>query len=290
MIDRRGVLGGSLAFLGGCALKLPQATDGRASFEATRASLGTGARLGVAARDTGRGRTLFFDADSRYAMASTFKVPLAAAVLAATDRAEISLDDFVPFTAGDLQSYAPVIRAQMAAGGLSIRQLCAAIVEVSDNSAANLLLARMGGPPGLTAFIRRAGDRVTRLDRVEPELNSNEPGDPRDTTTPRAMLGLMDALLMGTVLAPRSRALLTGWMETATTGLQRLRAGLPAGWRAGDKTGTGARGAVNDIAIAWPPGRAPILIASYQSGGDANPEARNAAHAAVARLVATRFS
>lgn len=138
--------------------------------------------------------------------------------------------------------------------------------------------------------MRRAGDPVTRLDRIEPDLNENIAGDPRDTTTPAAMVDLMRTLLVGNALAPASRALLIGWMESSTTGLGRLRAGLPAGWRAGDKTGTGARGSANDIAIAWPPRRAPILIACFQSGGEAAASVRNAAHARVARVIAALLS
>lgn len=287
--SRRTFIAGTVALLAGC-------THGNAApasdteFETIRATLGTGGRLGVAALDTATGRRLGFDADSRYAMASTFKTPLAAAVLALADRGALSLDAPVRFTAADLQSHAPVVRANLAKGSLTIRQLCAASVEVSDNSAANLLLARIGGSAGLTAFMRRAGDPVTRLDRIEPDLNENTEGDPRDTTTPAAMVGLMRALLVGDVLAPGSRALLIGWMENSTTGRERLRAGLPTNWRAGDKTGTGSRGSTNDIAIAWPPGRAPILIACYQSGGDAEAAVRNAVHEKVARVVAARLS
>ena len=160
---------------------------------------------------------------------------------------------------------------------------------LSDNSAANLLLARVGGPAGLTAFIRSAGDHVTRCDRTEPALNSNLPGDPRDTTTPRAMVGLMRTLLVGERLSSASRARLIGWMEDATTARDRLRGGFPAGWRAGDKSGTG-RDENNDLAIAWPPGRGPILIASFTSGAVETMAQRNAVHADVARAVAAAFA
>ena len=289
MIVRRMFIGGGLAVLGGCALDRPGGRSADAEFVAIRATLGAGARLGVAAVDTGDGRSLGFDADSRYAMASTFKVALAAAVLVRADDGRLSLDDPVPFGPADLVEYAPVVVANLGRGALSVRQLCAAVVEVSDNSAANLLLARIGGPAGLTAFIRRSGDGMTRLDRTEPTLNRNDVGDPRDSTTPLAMVSLMRTLLTGSVLKPASRAQLTGWMESSTTGRERLRAGLPESWRAGDKTGTGGRGAFNDIAIAWPPGRPPILIASYQSGGDAAKAIRDLAHARTARLVASRL-
>lgn len=297
MIDRRSLIIGGAALLAGC-VRGPAGSDAvgpdatgsaDADFTAIRATLGPGDRLGVAALDTGTRRRIGFDADGRYAMTSTFKAPLAAAVLAAVDRGALALDAVITFGPADLLSYAPVVRANLASGRLTVRQLCAAAVEVSDNSAANLLLARIGGPAGLTRFMRAAGDPATRLDRNEPDLNANIEGDPRDTTTPTAMVGLLQAMLVGDVLTPASRALLIGWMESSSTGGKRLRAGLPAGWRAGDKTGTGARGATNDIAIAWPPGRAPILIACYQSGGTAEAATRELAHARVAALVATRL-
>lgn len=141
----------------------------------------------------------------------------------------------------------------------------------------------------MNCFFRSCGDAATRLDRTETTLNTNLPGDPRDTTTPAAMVGTMRALLFGDRLSAASRARLGGWMEGATTGRARLRAGLPAGWRVGDKTGNGANGTANDIAFAIPPGRAPILIARYQSGGTADLAARDAIHAAVARAVAAAF-
>ena len=291
-MDRRTFLAAAAAAAtaAGCARGGTETVDAGSSLELLRTELGQHARLGVAALDTGTRRSLSFDADSRYAMCSTFKLPLAAAILSAVDRGVLSLSDELEFGEADLLSHAPVVRANRRRGKLSIERLCAAIVEVSDNTAANLLLRRIGGPPRLTAFIRRCGDGTTRLDRYEEELNSNLAGDPRDTTTPAAMLGLMRTLLLGPVLAPRSRARLTGWMERATTGLRRLRAGLPPGWRAGDKTGNGANGAANDIAIAWPPDRPPILIASYISRAEVDDAARHAAHAAVGRIVAAAFA
>ena len=290
MIDRRRFLAGATLLATGCSAPPTASEQSRTSLELLRAELGQRARLGVAALDTGSGRTLRFDADSRYAMCSTFKLPLAAAILAEVEAGRLHLSDDIAFERADLLDHAPVVRAHLARGRLSVERLCAAIVEVSDNSAANLLLRRIGGPAALTAFIRRSGDRTTRLDRYEEELNTNLPGDPRDTTTPAAMLGLMQELLLGNVLRPASRAKLTGWMEGATTGLRRLRAGLPPGWRAGDKTGNGANGAANDIAIAWPPERPPILIASYISGAEVDDAARHAAHAAVGRVVAGAFA
>lgn len=286
MIGRRDMLlGGSAVLVASCA-GLPMGYRRlRDGFAEIRARLGPGGRLGVAALDVATNRRLLLDEDSAYAMCSTFKMPLAAAILAEVDRSALSLTREVRFGRADLVEYAPVVEANLGRGRLTIEALCAAAVEVSDNVAANLLLREIGGPSALTAFMRRAGDRVSRLDRTEPELNTNLPGDKRDTTTPAAMVGLMRSLLLGDILSPASRTMLLGWMERSTTGRERLRAGLPASWRVGDKTGTGANRATNVIAIAWPPGGGPILIACFMSGGDATLKIRNAAHAAVARMV-----
>jgi beta-lactamase class A len=290
MIDRRLFLFASGGALLGCVAPQSASAGIRPDFAGIEARLGPSGRLGVAALDTGSGRRIAHRSGERFAMCSTFKLALAAAVLAGVDRDARSLADEIPFSAADLTEYAPVVRANLARRRLTVETLCAAIVEVSDNAAANLLLHLIGGPAGLTAFFRSRGDPVSRLDRYEEALGSNLAGDARDTTSPSAMLGLMQRLLLGDLLSPASRARLLGWMESASTGLQRLRAGLPAGWRVGDKTGNGANGAANDLAIAWPPNRPPILVASYMSGGTAERAARDAAHAEVARAVAAAFA
>ena len=223
----------------------------------------TGGRLGLAAIDTGTGQRLMLDAGARYPMCSTFKWILAAAVLQRVDRGELDLAKMVRFSEADLLDYAPVVKANLAAGALSVEQLCTAAVELSDNSAANLLLPQVGGPQGVTRFIRAGGDQVTRLDRYEPELNIFKPDDPRDTTLPYAMALLMQRVLTDDVLTEESRDKLIAWMVASTTGTKRLRAGLPGDWRVGDKTGTSGAGQFNDVAIAFPPGRKPILIAAY---------------------------
>jgi beta-lactamase class A len=246
-----------------------------------------GGRLGVAALDTGSGRRIEYRAAERFAMCSTFKLLLAGAVLARVDARQESLDRRVPFGLSDLLEYAPVTRERVAQGGLPVSDLCAAAVEVSDNTAANLLLAAVGGPEGLTRFARSLGDETTRLDRTEPELNLNAPGDPRDTTTPAGMLLGMTRLLTGDALTAASRARLEGWLADSRTGATRLRAGFPAAWRAGDKTGTCNRGATNDLAIAWPPDRPPVLAAVYFTGSSAPLADREAALAEVGRVIAT---
>jgi beta-lactamase class A len=185
-----------------------------------------------------------------------------------------------------LLEYAPATRERVADGFMTVEALMQAAVIVSDNTAANLLLREIDGPVGLTQFIKAQGDSVTRLDRNEPMLNVNKPGDVRDTTSPRAMVGLMRRLLCGPTLSEEHRALLIGWMRACETGKLRLRDGFPADWKVGDKTGTGLRNAVNDVAIAEPPGRAPILVATYMSEGTATMDAAQLAHAKVASLVA----
>ncbi|HVJ88508.1 MAG TPA: class A beta-lactamase [Labilithrix sp.] len=248
-----------------------------------------GGRVGVFARDTGTGRELTHRPDERFAMCSTFKWVLAAAVLARVDRGELSLDDRIPYGPSDLIEHAPITSKHVAEGAMTVDALAQAAVTVSDNTAANLLLAKIDGPAGLTSFVRALGDTVTRLDRTELTLNDNEPNDPRDTTSPRAMVTLMHRLLCQSALTAESRERLLRWLRACDTGKNRLRAGLPERWTAGDKTGTGQRGSVNDVAIAWPPGRAPILIAAYLSDGNADLEVLEAAHADIGRLVAQQL-
>src|SRR5687767_8299986 len=299
MIDRRTFLAASAAFAAGCRAAEPArdsqpaqvAIDARERFEAIRATLGPGGRLGVAAIDTGSGRVLGFDADSRYSMASTFKFPLAAAVLARVDAGEMSLEEKLPIPPGKSLDNSPAVDRYREEGGLSVVRLCSAIVELSDNSAANMLLRRIGGPEALTRFVRACGDPVTRLDRFEMELNSNLPGDPRDTTSPAAMAGLARTLVLGDRLSEQSRRHLSTWLQKSVPGPDRLKAGLPSPpWLVGHKTGTGANGAVNDVAIAWRSGKLPVVIACYQSGGTADRPTRFAAHASVGRLVAETFA
>lgn len=256
-----------------------------------------GGRVGVFAIDTGiapatsdtrlrRSSVIAHRADERFAMCSTFKWVLAAAVLARVDRGELILTERIAYGPADLLEHAPLTRARVQDGAMTLDELASASVIVSDNTAANLLLAKLGGPSAITRFARSLGDEVTRLDRNEPALNASEPGDPRDTTSPRAMVGLMERVLCGDALLSASRDRLLGWMRACETGKRRLRAGFPKDWIVGDKTGSGPRSAVNDVAIAFPPGRAPILVAAYMTDAHADTEALAAAHADVARCVA----
>lgn len=245
-----------------------------------------GGRLGVFALDTATGRSLRYRADERFALCSTFKLVLAAALLHRVDRRETTLEQRLRVTAKDIVTHSPVTAPRVDAGFITVAEACEATVTVSDNAAANLLLPLLGGPQGLTAWLRRSGDKTTRLDRYETELNTNLPNDPRDTTTPRAMARTSSRLLAGELLSADSRQQLRHWLEAASTGLRRLRAGLPADWQVGDKTGSGANGAVNDVAVAWPPGnRPPLVLAVYLSGSGRPLAELEAAHAKVARQV-----
>jgi beta-lactamase class A len=298
-LSRRAWLGGlGAATLSACERPRPRAASAPASavsvaptphvdpppFEEIEHSLG--GRVGVFALDTGSGRDLAHRADERFAMCSTFKWALVAAVLVRVDRGELRLEDDVPYGSADLLEYAPITRQNVARGAMTLEALAEAAVTVSDNTAANLLLARVDGPAGLTRFFRELGDSVTHLDRTEPTLNTNLPGDERDTTSPRAMVQSMQRVLCGDVLSAGSRESLLGWMKACKTGADRLRAGLPPGFGAGDKTGTGNHGAANDVAIIWPPGKKPLLVASYLSESERSLPALNAAHARIGQFVA----
>jgi beta-lactamase class A len=251
---------------------------------------GIGGRLGVAAIDTGTGRRLTHRGDELFAMCSTFKLLLAACILKKVDAGSEDLKRSIHYTEKDLLEYAPVTRDHVKQGAMTVGDLSAATVELSDNAAANLLLAQVGGPAGLTQFIRSLGNRVTRLDRTETDLNTALPGDPRDTTSPMAMAESAAKLLTGEVLSVASRNQLADWLEKSTTGANRLRAGIPANWRAGDKTGTGERGAIGDVGIFWPPNKAPIVIAAYVMEGNATRPEREQAIAAAGRVIAGIFS
>jgi beta-lactamase class A len=243
----------------------------------------SGARIGVAALDTGSGRRLSWRADERFVMCSTFKMSLAAAILAKSDSGEVRLNRLVPYGADMLIGVSPATRKNLS-HGMTIVELCEAAVVYSDNAAANLLLAVLGGPQALTAYWRRVGDKLTRLDDIELKLNI--PDGERNTTTPAAMLGNLQSFLLGDALSPASRTRLLGWMRASTTGVNRLRAGLPAAWQWADKTGTSAPryALVNDIGIATPPGRRPILVTAYTERGDEK------ILAAAGRIVAETFA
>jgi beta-lactamase class A len=292
MITRRRLVGGAGAAAAGFALAGAQARatgERLAQFGAdfTEIESDSGGRLGVAVLDTLTQARAAHRADERFPMCSTFKLLAAAAVLARVDAGKERLDRRIRFEAGDVVAYSPITRERTGGEGMSLAELCEAAMTVSDNTAGNLLLAALGGPAGLTVYARSLGDAVTRLDRIEPDLNEAVVGDPRDTTSPAAMLANLHKLVLGTALAASSKDQLTRWLRGNKTGDTRLRAGLPNGWRVGDKTGSGEHGTTNDIGIIWPPERAPVLVSIYLTGTSAGAEQRNATLAAVGRAVAS---
>jgi beta-lactamase class A len=248
-----------------------------------------GGRLGVFIRDTGAGATIGRHADEPFPMCSTFKLLAAAAALKRVDQGAERLDRKIAYGPGDLLDYAPIAKAHVAEGAMTVADFCAAAIDWSDNTAANLVLQTIGGPAGFTAFARSLGDEVTRLDRNEPTLNEATPGDPRDTTSPRAMATSMQKVLVGDALSDGSRSQLQAWLINDKVGDKRLRAGLPPSWRIGDKTGTGERGSTNAIAIIWPPGRAPLIATVYYTESSAPMDARNAVHKEIGGLIAETF-
>ena len=293
LVHRRAVLMGLAAALAAAGRapagaasdpRLAEAADRIAALERS-----AGGRLGVAVIDTGSGATLLHRADERFPMCSTFKALASAAVLKRVDAGEEALDRFVRYGQADLLDYAPVTKTHLAAGGVALGELCAAAIDWSDNTAANLILNAIGGPPGFTAFARSLGDSVTRLDRDEPSLNTAIPGDPRDTTSPLAMARDLQTVLIGAVLSDASRKTLEAWLIADKVGDKRLRAGLPPRWGIGDKTGSGDHGTANTIAVLRPPSRAPLIAAVYYTEGPGAMDARNAVHEQAAKIIVSTF-
>ncbi|MCD2187239.1 class A beta-lactamase [Actinomycetospora soli] len=257
---------GVAVLAGGCAAPAPGPTAPTTTpavgnpFGPVEAAMG--GRLGVFAVDLATGRTAGHRADERFLLCSTSKMPTAAAILAA----RVPLDEVVRYSPADLVRNSPTTSRSTS---LTVGELCAAAITVSDNTAENLLLRRLGGPKAVQGYLRSTGDAVTSLDRYEPELNARQ--GTLDTSTPRQMVATLQACTLGAGLDEAGRAQLLDWLVATTTGGQRIRAGLPAGWRTGDKTGSGDGGEVNDVAITWPsepPGRPPVLLAVYTEPAD----------------------
>jgi len=285
----------SLPLLGACQSKTePDTAAWTARLESIEAN--RGGRIGVAALDLQSSRMLIHRADERFAMCSTFKWMLGGVVLARVEAGDETLSRAVSIDEADMVFHAPTTEPAIGST-LTVAQLCAATIANSDNPATNLLLESMGGPDGFTRALRAMEDAVTRLDRYEPQLNANLPDDPRDTTTPLAMVELMARLVFGDILNSASRQILQDWMLGAVTGEGRLKAGLPDGWRLGHKTGTSNRDANNDVGFALPPigqpagsARGPVLIVSFSDGPGAMTDVAETAHADVARVVMDAFA
>jgi len=250
----------------------------------------SGGRIGLYAKNLASGAELRWRDVDRFVMCSTFKASLAACVLERVDQGKDRLDAMISYTQKDLLEYAPVAKENLAKGALSVGDMAKAIVELSDNTCANLLLARIGGPKALTAFWRAHGDVTSRLDHNEPELNRTPLGRLEDTTTPRAMALSLEHLAIGDGLQPGSRAQFVEWLVNCKTGANRLRAGLPSSWKIGNKTGNNGKDAAGDIAVAWPAPDRPVVIAAYTRGGKPTPAQLNAVFKAIGELVGERLA
>jgi beta-lactamase class A len=284
-MNRRDVLCSTLALLASPALAQRVPITALTDYERD-----SGGHIGLCAQNLRTGAKIVWRAHERFVMCSTFKASLAACILASVDRGQARLDELIAYGPDDLLEYAPIAKQNLKKGAMSVADMCEAAVEFSDNTCANALLARVGGPSALTAFWRSIGDAVSRLDHNEPELNRSPPGDPHDTTTPAAMAGNLRSLILGKVLSPNSRERLTSWMLGCKTGDNRLRAGLPKGWRVGDKTGNNGKDASGDIAVTWSTRGEPVLICAYTQGGAPTPSQVEAVFAGIGRFVGMHLS
>uniref|UniRef100_UPI00311CE1C6 TEM-1 Beta Lactmase Variant 80.b n=1 Tax=Escherichia coli TaxID=562 RepID=UPI00311CE1C6 len=240
-----------------------------------------GARVGYAVLDTASGKIWeSYRADERFPMMSTFKVLACGALLSRVDAGQEQLDRRIRFRQSDLVTYSPVTEKHLD-DGMTLAELCEAAITMSDNTAGNLVLETLGGPEGLTAFLRTLGDQVTRLDRWETALNEATPGDERDTTTPAAMAATLRKLLTGDALSPASRQQLIDWMEADKVAGPLLRSALPAGWFIADKSGAGGRGSRGIVAALGPPGKPPRIVVIYLTETEATMDERNAAIAEI---------
>lgn len=289
-IDRRGVMVGAAALtMAGCAS--PRQVQRNIVVNSIMGVLEArvGGRLGAFVLDTASGRMTGHRDGEAFAMCSTFKLALAAAVLQRADQGRLNLEMELLYSQADIVPHAPVTGPNLAKGSMRIVDLAEAAQKTSDNVAANLLIRFLGGPAAVTAIIRSWGDDVTRLDRYEPEMNDVPPGEERDTTTPRAFAQMMTALLTtDRILKTGSRDLLIQWMADTDTGMKRIRGGLPPSWKSGDKTGTANstkfNNKTNDVAIFWPPARPPVIVTAFYEADGKYEEIRAGDQAVIAEV------
>ena len=290
--DRRSVLAGlAAAGVVGCGpaqeaepgtIGTPDPIPYPLAFDLSALEAENGGRLGFVAMDTGSTRTLGWRHDERFVYCSTFKLFLAACVLEKARMGGSPMDKAIPVSRADMIHHAPV--TALAVGGtLTIEQLCQATVEVSDNPAANLLLREIGGLGVMREFYRSMGDQLTRVDRYEPEMNRLD-GD-KDTAVPLRIVENLKSLFIHPLprLNDEPRRTLLGWMLDSPTGMARIKAGGPEGWRVAHKTGTGGYGPTNDIGILYPPTGEPVIVAAYYHAATDDPK-NEAAIAEATRL------
>lgn len=260
----------------------PAASQAAAETALAELEEASGARVGVYAVDTASGATIGWREDERFAYASVIKALAAAVVLDRTDEAELA--EVVTWSEEELVDYSPVTELHVE-DGLPLAEVAEAAITVSDNTAGNLLFDQVGGPAALDEALAELGDDVTQVAREEPDLNEAVPDDPRDTSTPAALVQTMRAVAVQDALAPEDRDQLVTWLEATTTGDDLVRAAVPDGWTVGDKTGSAGYGTRNDLAIAWPPGGgAPVVIAVMTTHPDVDAESDDALVAAAAEI------
>lgn len=291
LIQRRTLLLGAsvLPLAGACTAW--SGTGSQSSAEAQLAELesAAGGRLGVVGFNTGSGARIQHRAHERFPLCSTFKLMLAAAVLERSAKDTSLLSKNVSYSKSDLIDHSPITEKHVSTG-MTVAAMCAATIQYSDNAAANLLLKVLGGPSTVTAFARGIGDQTFRLDRTEPELNTSIPGDPRDTTTPAAMSDSIQRLVLGDALGAGQRDQLRTWLLGNTTNTERFLAGVPAGWKVGDKTGGGSYGSNNDVGVLWPPAGAPIVLSVYLTFPQKDAKVRNDVVASATRIAASALA
>lgn len=290
MVSRRDLLIAAsattaVALLPRASVAAPRSFDAASSLRALEKG---NARLGVCLLNTASGEAVGNRIDERFAMCSTFKLAMVAACLREADQGRLNLSEIIKYSKADLLEWAPITEENLAKGGMSIAALAQAAQELSDGTAANLLVKRLGGPAAVTAKFREMGDTVSRLDRYEPDLGLVLSADHRDTTTPLAYAQLVRRITTGNVLKRESRDRLVSWMQNTKTGVRRLRAGIPADWRIGNKTGTGrtegTTNKCNDVAIVFPPGKSPVIVAAYFDSGEYTPQTEHRHEAVLAEV------
>ncbi|GMN02076.1 class A beta-lactamase [Erythrobacter sp. MTPC3] len=285
--DRRLFLGGSIALAASACIPPDQSPAGRLSSKLRIIEAAAGGTLGAEILDMETGLAIGLNRTRRFGHCSSFKLSLAAMVLAYDAAGKIDASTRVRWTESDLMSVSP-FTAQRIEEGATLLELAEFTQKYSDNAAANILLRELGGPAALTEFWRSIGDDVSRLDRMEPALNNVPVTEVRDTTTPLAMARTVAKLTYGDVLPEAQRGLLRQWMVDTATGSNRVRAGLPEDWRAGDKTGTsiwpGMGSLYVDIGFVEPEKHAPIAFAAYYRARETHDGIAPAAEEVFARV------
>lgn len=297
------------------------AADTRAlEAEIRRLSAPAGGVVGVAAwRLDGDGPRVLVNGGQRFPMASTFKVAIAGALLAAVDDGRLSLEQMVS-VAPDAHIPSAIIADRFIHPGvsLSLANLMELMLTQSDNTATDIVMELAGGPARVTEWVRAQGIENLRVDRdtgallrdffelpdgpflealteaekADPQLvqkgahpNPHFYGDVRDTSTPEAMAGLLTRIFNGRALSPRSTELLIGMMQRCRTGEGRLKGRLPAGTEVAHKTGT-IGGTLNDVGVISLPGDAGQLVVAVLIRESGRPFAdREQAIAEIARTL-----